>query len=147
MTGGTKMKEKIHPKYFKTTAHCACGATYEIGSTQQNIRVDICSACHPLFTGKQKLLDTAGRVEKFRRKYEKAAERKKKLEEAKRKIEEAKKKTEEKKKMTEEEMIAEKLKAAEVKGKKKKAKVKAKPKKKAKAKPPKAAKKTKKKSK
>jgi len=63
------MKENIHPKYFKTTATCACGATYEIGSTKQNIHVDICSGCHPLFTGKQKLLDTEGRVQKFKKKY------------------------------------------------------------------------------
>jgi len=63
------MKEKIHPKYFKTIATCACGAQYEIGSTKENIRVDICSACHPLFTGKQKLLDTEGRVQKFKKKY------------------------------------------------------------------------------
>ncbi len=137
------MKEKIHPKYFKTTATCACGATYEIGSTQENIRVDICSACHPLFTGKQKLIDTAGRVEKFKRKYEAAAEKKRKMEEAKRKIEEAKKKAEEKRKKTEEEKITEKLKAAEIKKKKKTSKAKAKPK----AKPAKKAKKTKKKSK
>jgi len=65
------MKEKIHPKYFKTTATCACCATYEIGSTLENIRVDICSACHPFFTGEQKLIDTAGRVERFKRKYAK----------------------------------------------------------------------------
>lgn len=63
------MKDKIHPKYFNTKASCACGATYDIGSTKENIRVDICSACHPLFTGKQKLLDTEGRVEKFKKKY------------------------------------------------------------------------------
>lgn len=63
------MKPEIHPKYFKTTATCACGATYEIGSTRESIRVDICSACHPLFTGKQKLLDTEGRVQKFKKKY------------------------------------------------------------------------------
>lgn len=63
------MKTEIHPKYFRTTATCACGATYEVGSTKENIRVDICSACHPLFTGKQKLIDTEGRVEKFKRKY------------------------------------------------------------------------------
>ncbi|MBI5701875.1 50S ribosomal protein L31 [Candidatus Saganbacteria bacterium] len=63
------MKEGIHPKYFKTKASCACGAEYEIGSTKENIRVDICSACHPLFTGKQKLLDTEGRVQKFTKKY------------------------------------------------------------------------------
>ena len=141
------MKEKIHPKFFKTTAHCACGATYEIGSTKENIRVDICSACHPLFTGKQKLMDTAGRVEKFKKKYEKAAERSQKLEEARKKIEEAKERAKETKKITEEELIAAKLKAAEVKGKKKKATVKAKPKIKAKTKPAKAAKKGKKKSK
>jgi large subunit ribosomal protein L31 len=63
------MKEGIHPKYFQTTATCACGAVYQIGSTKENIRIDICSACHPLFTGKQKLLDTEGRVQKFHKKY------------------------------------------------------------------------------
>ncbi len=63
------MKPDIHPKYFKTKAHCACGATYDIGSTKENIHVDICSACHPLFTGKQKLLDIEGRVQKFQKKY------------------------------------------------------------------------------
>ena len=63
------MKPEIHPKYFKTKAVCACGAAYEIGSTRENIHVDICSACHPLFTGKQKLLDTEGRVQKFQKKY------------------------------------------------------------------------------
>jgi len=63
------MKENIHPKYFKTIAKCACGAEYEIGSTLQDIHVDICSACHPLFTGKQKLLDSEGRVQKFQKKY------------------------------------------------------------------------------
>lgn len=63
------MKENIHPKYHKTTATCVCGAQYQIGSTKENIRVDICSACHPLFTGKQKMLDTEGRVQKFKKKY------------------------------------------------------------------------------
>jgi len=63
------MKPEIHPKYFKTKAHCACGANYDIGSTKENIHVDICSACHPLFTGKQKLLDIEGRVQKFQKKY------------------------------------------------------------------------------
>lgn len=63
------MKENIHPKFYNTTAACACGAVYEIGSTKENIRVDICSACHPLFTGKQKLIDTEGRVQKFKKKY------------------------------------------------------------------------------
>jgi len=63
------MKENIHPKYYETTATCACGAVYEVGSTTQNLRVDICSNCHPLFTGKQKLLDMEGRVQKFKKKY------------------------------------------------------------------------------
>lgn len=63
------MKENIHPKHFKTKATCACGAEYEIGSTREIIKVDICSACHPLFTGKQKFLDTEGRIQKFKKKY------------------------------------------------------------------------------
>ena len=63
------MKDKIHPKYHLMKVKCACGAEFELGSTQENIRVDICSHCHPLFTGKQKLLDTEGRVEKFKKKY------------------------------------------------------------------------------
>ena len=68
-----KMKDEIHPKYYKTTATCACGATFEIGSTKEKIRVDICSNCHPLFTGKQKFMDTEGRVERFKKKYAKVA--------------------------------------------------------------------------
>lgn len=72
------MKEKMHPNYYKTTATCACGATHEIGSTKENIRVDICSACHPLFTGKQKLMDIEGRVQKFKKKYAGIAPPKKK---------------------------------------------------------------------
>ncbi len=72
------MQPNIHPKYFKTKAICACGATYEIGSTKENIHVDICSACHPLFTGKQKLLDTEGRVQKFKKKYANVTPRAKK---------------------------------------------------------------------
>jgi len=63
------MKEKIHPEYFKSQATCACGAMFEVGSTKKDIRVDICSACHPLFTGKQKLLDTEGRIQKFKKKF------------------------------------------------------------------------------
>ncbi|MDD5594117.1 MAG: 50S ribosomal protein L31 [Candidatus Margulisbacteria bacterium] len=63
------MKPGIHPKYYQTKAICACGATYDIGSTKEKVHVDICSACHPLFTGKQKLLDTEGRVQKFKKKY------------------------------------------------------------------------------
>jgi large subunit ribosomal protein L31 len=72
------MKEKIHPKYFEAVAICACGATHKIGSTKDKIHVDICSACHPLFTGKQKLMDTEGRVQKFKKKYANVAPRKKK---------------------------------------------------------------------
>lgn len=65
------MKEKIHPKFFDTVITCACGFERKIGSTKKDIRVEICSACHPFFTGKQKLIDTAGRIERFRKKYEK----------------------------------------------------------------------------
>ncbi len=63
------MKDKIHPKYYQTKVTCACGNTWTVGSTMKEIHLDICSACHPFFTGKQKIVDTAGRVEKFRRKY------------------------------------------------------------------------------
>ncbi|MCB5250001.1 MAG: 50S ribosomal protein L31 [Candidatus Cloacimonadales bacterium] len=63
------MKDGIHPKYQKVTVKCACGNTFETGSTNAKLDVDICSACHPFYTGKQKILDTAGRVEKFNRKY------------------------------------------------------------------------------
>ncbi len=63
------MKAKIHPDYFQTTIKCACGNVLETGSTKKDIRVEICSKCHPFFTGKQKLVDTAGRIERFRRKY------------------------------------------------------------------------------
>ena len=63
------MKDKIHPKYVKATVHCACGETWQTRSTKSEIRLEICSACHPFFTGKQKLIDTAGRVERFNRKY------------------------------------------------------------------------------
>ncbi len=63
------MKEGIHPKYYKATARCACGNEFEVGSTIEEIKVEICAKCHPFFTGKQKLVDTAGRIEKFRKKY------------------------------------------------------------------------------
>jgi large subunit ribosomal protein L31 len=65
------MKNNIHSKYFETTIQCACGNKIEVGSTKKDIRVEICSKCHPFFTGKQKLVDTAGRIERFRKKYEK----------------------------------------------------------------------------
>jgi large subunit ribosomal protein L31 len=65
------MKSDIHPNYFKTSIKCACGNSIEVGSTKKDISVEICSQCHPFFTGKQKLVDTAGRIERFRKKYEK----------------------------------------------------------------------------
>ncbi|WP_029422256.1 50S ribosomal protein L31 [Alicyclobacillus macrosporangiidus] len=63
------MKTAIHPEYHVTTVTCACGETFETGSTKKNLRVEICSKCHPFFTGKQKLVDAGGRVEKFNKKY------------------------------------------------------------------------------
>ena len=63
------MKEKIHPKYEKAIVSCACGSTFETGSTKQELKIDICSQCHPFYTGKQKFIDTGGRVERFKRKY------------------------------------------------------------------------------
>jgi large subunit ribosomal protein L31 len=66
-------KEKIHPNYKEIRVLCACGSTFETRSTHKgDIHVEICSSCHPFFTGKQKLVDTAGRVERFRRKYAKS---------------------------------------------------------------------------
>ncbi len=63
------MKDKIHPKYVEVLVHCACGNEYKTYSTREKIRVDICSQCHPFFTGKTKILDTAGRVERFRTRF------------------------------------------------------------------------------
>ena len=63
------MQAKIHPEYQKSTISCACGARFETRSTKKEIHVDICSQCHPFFTGKQKLVDTAGRVDRFKKKY------------------------------------------------------------------------------
>jgi large subunit ribosomal protein L31 len=68
-TGAIEMKKDIHPKYRKATIKCLCGNVIETRSTQEEIHVEICSQCHPFFTGKQKLIDTAGRVERFQRKY------------------------------------------------------------------------------
>ena len=66
------MKEGIHPKYDNVKFQCACGNVIETNSTKQGVvKIDICSACHPFFTGKEKLVDTAGRVERFYRKYKK----------------------------------------------------------------------------
>jgi large subunit ribosomal protein L31 len=63
------MKKDIHPEYSETTIACACGAVIQTRSTRQNMRIGVCSQCHPFFTGKQKYLDTEGRVERFKRKY------------------------------------------------------------------------------
>jgi large subunit ribosomal protein L31 len=66
------MKEAIHPKYQVTTVTCACGNAFETRSTKPGVRVEICSNCHPFFTGRQKIVDTEGRVEKFLQKYKMA---------------------------------------------------------------------------
>ncbi len=63
------MKENIHPNYGKAIVTCACGATFETGSTKKQLRVELCSKCHPFFTGKQKFVDTGGRVDRFNKKY------------------------------------------------------------------------------
>ena len=63
------MKQGIHPQYKQTTIRCACGEVIETASTKENLRVDICSKCHPFFTGKQKLVDTGGRVDRFKKRY------------------------------------------------------------------------------
>ncbi len=63
------MKSGIHPEYHETTIRCACGHEVNIGSTVKDLHLEICSNCHPFYTGKQKLMDTAGRIEKFNRKY------------------------------------------------------------------------------
>ncbi|NLX04268.1 MAG: 50S ribosomal protein L31 [Phycisphaerae bacterium] len=75
------MKKDIHPKYEETTVTCGCGNSFKTRSTAKSIHCEICSACHPFYTGKQKYVDTAGRVEKFQRKYN-WAQRKGKTEEA-----------------------------------------------------------------
>jgi large subunit ribosomal protein L31 len=63
------MKDKIHPEYHDVTVHCACGNTWKTKSTKTELRLEICSNCHPFFTGKSKLVDTAGRVERFQKRY------------------------------------------------------------------------------
>jgi large subunit ribosomal protein L31 len=65
------MKSNVHPKYSQATVHCAsCKTVFEIGSTRNELRVDVCNSCHPFFTGKQMILDTAGQVERFQRRLE-----------------------------------------------------------------------------
>lgn len=63
------MKKGVHPEYYETTITCACGEVIHTHSTKKNIRVEICSKCHPFYTGKQKFIDSAGRVDKFKKKY------------------------------------------------------------------------------
>ena len=63
------MKEGIHPNYTPTTITCACGAVWETGSTKEDIHVEICSKCHPFYTGRQKLVDTGGRVDRFKKRF------------------------------------------------------------------------------
>lgn len=73
------MKKDIHPKYYeKATVKCACGNAFNVGSTQEHIDTEICSKCHPFYTGKEKMVDTLGRVEKFRKRMAKKDELKKK---------------------------------------------------------------------
>ncbi len=71
-------KKDIHPKYYENArVQCACGNTFQVGSTKEFIEVEICSQCHPFYTGKEKIVDTAGRVEKFRKRLAKKEEKKK----------------------------------------------------------------------
>ena len=77
------MKDKIHPKYKETTIVCACGEVVQTRSTKENIHVEICSKCHPFFTGKQKLIDSAGRVDKYMKRYDKIKPSKEKKQKAK----------------------------------------------------------------
>lgn len=63
------MKENIHPEYVPCTVRCACGETFQTGSTKPEMKVEICSKCHPFYTGKQKLVDTGGRVDRFKKRY------------------------------------------------------------------------------
>jgi large subunit ribosomal protein L31 len=65
------MKTEIHPQYQQVQVHCACGETFMTGSTKKELRVEICSKCHPFFTGKQKLVDSAGRIDRFKTRYAK----------------------------------------------------------------------------
>ncbi|HJM89465.1 MAG TPA: 50S ribosomal protein L31 [Dehalococcoidia bacterium] len=66
------MKSDIHPEYVESTIRCSCGNSWTTRSTQQDMRIEVCSDCHPFFTGEQRIVDTAGRVERFRRRYAKA---------------------------------------------------------------------------
>lgn len=72
------MKENLHPRYHRCEVSCSCGAVFHTRSTRQTLKVEICAECHPFFTGKQKIIDSAGRVEKFNRRYANYNEAKKK---------------------------------------------------------------------
>ncbi len=74
-SGVNPVKANIHPTYSLTKVTCACGATHEVRSTKASMRVDVCGSCHPFYTGKQRIVDTGGRVERFLRKYEQAKSR------------------------------------------------------------------------
>lgn len=67
------MKPDMHPEYQQTQVHCACGETWTTGSTKKELRLEICSKCHPFYTGRQKLVDSAGRVDRFQKRYAKKA--------------------------------------------------------------------------
>jgi large subunit ribosomal protein L31 len=69
------MKTGIHPEYQQVQVHCACGAAWTTGSTRKDMRIEICSNCHPFFTGKQKLVDSAGRIDRFQQRYAKRAKK------------------------------------------------------------------------
>ena len=95
------MKKKIHPKYFdKAVIKCSCGHSIKTGSTQENIEVEVCSACHPFYTGKQKLVDVAGRIDRFKKRLEGADAR----QSAQRKIEDKRSKKSDQKKTGSEEV-------------------------------------------
>ncbi len=64
-----RMKKDIHPQYYQAVVHCACGETFVTGSTKKELNVEICSKCHPFFTGRQKLVDSGGRVDRFKKRY------------------------------------------------------------------------------
>lgn len=70
------MKAEIHPQYHAVSVHCACGEQWDSASTKKDLRLEICSKCHPFFTGKQKLLDTAGRVDRYQKRFAKTTEAK-----------------------------------------------------------------------
>jgi large subunit ribosomal protein L31 len=75
--GSVQMKKDIHPNYVEATVHCSCGNTFTTRSTKPELHVELCSQCHPFYTGKQKLVDSGGRVERFQKRYNKSISTKK----------------------------------------------------------------------